>query len=267
MNLSKVFKKSDSFTPEKILPADSKGTPVWKDLVASKKTPAHFTPSPTNTSQSEPTPPSVDPKDKVNKEPIYETDISAPAQTPENVDENIETDPRPPEPEIEQIDIESISQEAYNQGYQEALKNAEEDFTSSTKALVIACQEINHIRETILNNSMAEMQDLVLKISEKILRCSVTTQHETIIKTVEEALRQAVKSDEFVIKVHPDDFEIITTKAEEYISTLNGLENIIVTPDASINKGGCEVESSNCTVDATIDIQLEAIKNAIKNKQ
>ncbi len=265
--MSRVFKKSDSFTPEKILPADSKGTPVWKDLVASKKTPAHFTPSTTDTSQTESTPPSAEANDKVNKEPIYETDISAPTHTPESMDENIENDPGPPEPEIEQIDIDAISKEAYNQGYQEALNNVEEDFTSSTKALVIACQEINHIRETILNNSMAEMQDLVLKIAEKILRCSVTTQQETIINTVEEALRQAVKSDEFVIKVNPDDFEIITTKSEEYISTLNGLENLIVKPDASINKGGCEVESSNCTVDATIDVQLEAIKNAIKNKQ
>jgi flagellar assembly protein FliH len=166
----------------------------------------------------------------------------------------------------ERRDLERALEEAYNKGLKDGFKMAEEDFGSSTKALIVACEQISTLRETILNNSMAEMQNLVLTIAEKIIRHSVTEQDRTIADTVEEAIRLAVKSDEFLIQVNPADLAVIKAKSKEFLSSLSGCENIVVQANPAIERGGCKIDSSTSTVDATLAGQLQIIEDKIKGK-
>jgi flagellar assembly protein FliH len=168
--------------------------------------------------------------------------------------------------EAEAQEKERLRQEAYDEGLRDGLKMADQDFGAATKVLTMACEQINTLRETILNNSMGEMQDLVLAIAEKIIRHSVTEQSDTIVATVEEAIRQAVKTDELIIEVHPADLAIIKSKARNFIDSLSGLENIVVQANPAIERGGCRIDSSTSTVDATLAGQLQAIEKAIKGK-
>ncbi len=265
--MSKVFKHTDSFKPEKILPGNNETLPVWEDLAKPFKAPSSAPPikkMPVEPVEDEDTPPppshETPTPSGTGQEPSFDTDFSAPTEPKETPAEEFQQAPVEPP-----VDVDKIAQESYDAGYQDGMKNMEDDYLSSTKALITACEEINLVRETILNNSMEEMQDLVFKIAEKILRFSVHEQDCTIVQTVKEAIRNAVKSDEFVIQVHPDDFAVINEKSTDFINTLSGLEHIIVKADPSVEQGGCIVESSNCTVDASIDIQLEMINNKLKD--
>ncbi len=273
--MSKVFEHSKDFKPENIL-AKVRGNSAFEKSVV-RPTPKKAAPSPptqvvakTQTSKPESIAPSLSsPEDDIpednGNQPPYEDDFSAPSQQDDNHLTEAPAATIPPEQqEQEPIDVEKIAEESYNKGVQDCLQNMADDFGSSIKSLVSVCEEMNQIRDTILNNSMTEMQDLVLAIAEKIIRQSVLTQDQTIQATVEEAIRSAVKSDEFIILVNPEDLQIIQDKSSELINSLSGLENIVFKPDATITRGGCKVESSNCTVDATIDIQLEVIQDKIR---
>ena len=163
-------------------------------------------------------------------------------------------------------ELEQLQEEAYKKGIQEGLQIAKEDLGSSVKALVMACEQVNTLRQTILNNSMNEMEDLVLIIAEKIIRHSVTEQDRTIVDTVEEAIRQAVKSDELIIELNPADLSVIKAKSKEFIDSLSGLENIVVRANPAIERGGCTIDSSTSTVDATMAGQLRIIEEKIKGK-
>ena len=83
------------------------------------------------------------------------------------------------------------------------------------------------VRETIITNSGSELQDFALAIAERIIRSSLRDNNSTIIATIEEALRRAVKSEEFYIYIHPDDYDTVAGKSEELITGLSGLSNII----------------------------------------
>ncbi len=267
--MSKVFKHSDGFTLQKILPGNTKRPSVWENLAKpienvseNDRSPAEqVTSQQVQDSPLQP-PPSSESQDislENNEVSTSDTVSSPPIDQTESIFQ--EEQPEPPQ---DPIDIEAISEEYYNKGIQDCMRNMEEDYLSSTKSLMTICEEMNQIREIILNNSMGEMQNLVFKIAEKIIRFSVTEQNETINKTVEEAIRKAVKSDEFVIQVNPGDFEVINDKSAELVNSLSGLENIVFKADPSIERGGCKIESDNCTVDATIDNQLELIKGKIR---
>lgn len=164
-----------------------------------------------------------------------------------------------------QQELDSSCDDSFQQGVTEGLEQAKSDYGLSINALQSICDQLSSIRDTILKNSMDEMKELVLIISEKIIRNSLASQKETIFRTVEEAITKAVKSDEFIISVNADDYEVINEKSGNFIRSVSGLENIIVRVDDTIERGGCLIESSNCTVDATVASQLDLIGTALKD--
>jgi flagellar assembly protein FliH len=68
------------------------------------------------------------------------------------------------------------------------------------------------------------------------------------------------------VYVNPDDLAVIQEKSPDFIAGLNGLNNLVIKKDPAIERGGCKVESENCTVDATIASQFEIIRERIKNR-
>lgn len=258
MSLSKFYKGQGDFVPERLVPRSPKDTENWKPVTISEDSlEDHFSDPPSRPVQS--TNNSITPNnDLTSAEDATVTeseDHSAPA--PEQ--EREEQIPSPPLP-----DLDKLQEDAFIAGVAEGLKQSENDFGSGTKALTQACELLSNIRETILKNSKGEMIDLVIALSEKIIRHSITEQNQTILDTVEEAIHQAVKSSEFYIYLHPDDIAIIQERTQDLVSRVNGLDNIVVKTDSSVEQGGCKIESDNCTVDATLVSQLEIIQKRIK---
>ncbi len=263
MSLSKVIKNSGDFVPENIISKDLDDKPVWGQLV--KRIEAEKNP-PEQSNEGEATHGSVAAK-------TFESDFSAPDISSEDDGQPRVTIPPADltgqaklDHKYTQDELDAAVEDSYNSGVQAGLERMESDYGVSVKTLQSVCEQLNTIRETILKNSMSEMRELVILIAEKIIRHSITLQKDTIVRTVEDAIQQAVKSDEFIISVNPDDYITIKTKSADFINSVSGLENIIVKSDSTIDSGGCVVESSNCTVDATLVSQLEIISEALHEK-
>lgn len=178
----------------------------------------------------------------------------------------------PPEPSVDLInyldraEAERNATEAYRQGLEEGQEKAEQDFGAAARALLLACQQLDTLRATIIENSSEELLDFSLAVAERITRISLREQDHTIVATVEEALRRAVKSDEFTIHIHPDDYDTLAAKSAEIVAGLSGLNNIVIRKDTTVERGGALIESDNCTVDATIAGQFEVIREELKSK-
>ena len=256
MSLSRYFKDNGSFTPKSLVSGSAKEKADWA-------------PAAVPTAEQTELPPEEDLSTATLRESGRSNEKTAtPAGIEEPLaDEQQEIDSTPVEPPALMPDIESIQKEAYEAGIKQGLKQAQADFGSAQAALTLLCDQLSSIRETILKNSKDEMVELVIALSEKIIRHSVTEQNQTIIDTVESAIHQAVKSSEFYIYIHPDDLSIIQDRSQAFISGLNGLDNIVVKADGSVERGGCRVESDNCTVDATISSQFKVLQEGILKKK
>ncbi len=167
---------------------------------------------------------------------------------------------------LERAEAERNAAEAYQQGLEEGLKKADQDFGTTARALLLACQQMDTLRATIIGNSSKELLDFSLVVAERIVRFSVRVQDHTIVATIEEALRRAVRSDEFTIHIHPDDYDALAAKSAEIVAGLSGLNNIVIRKDTTVERGGALIESDNCTIDATIASQFEVIREELKNK-
>ena len=256
MSLSKFYRNSNSFQAKSVLDKKeaASNTPVWASIV--KDEPAVI---PNENVIEEVAPEISNTMEPLVTDPVTEPIIDA---VPLEELTPVETPAVPVQPEVT-VDIEILEQNAFASGIEAGKKQAEEDFENSAQTLLCICTELDALRETILRNSSGEMKELVIAISEKIIRHSVLEQDDTIIATIKDAINLAVKSDEFEIQVNPDDLAVVQKFKQEILDSISGLENIVLKPDPSLERGGCKLESSSCTVDASMTSQIKVIHDSI----
>lgn len=284
MNLSKFFKKTEIFQSEKII-STAKSPTDWKtnDLLHRETedvfSPRDFHDEASQTLQND-LKQQKEHEKKIQKEKNRTLKAQqAPVETDTKVIQNKETAPIPQVSfNKEELDkkiseaLEKGKEEGFSKGYQEGLnkgtlqgqKNISPKYDSIIKALTVVCQQVETYRDNIIENSAQQMQDATLAFVEKIVRFSVKHNDATILLTLEEGLQKAIKSSEFCIHINPEDYDIVQENSESFITTISGLESIILKKDATIERGGTYIESDNCIVDATISSQLEEIYNKFK---
>jgi flagellar assembly protein FliH len=275
MSLSRIYPSNDTFQPQDIIQHRIQMEPVWEN-VSRPFTASNTADLPQLTAQSTR-------EHTVVADILKKTGVTPRPQQPGK--DSAETFPQRPEspPQgtgiddsdsqptqsagISEAQVEQLLAEAYEKGLQAGCHQADEDFGAAAKALLHISRQLDQLHETILRNSTCEMQELAMVIAETVIRQSVQDQSATILSTVEEAIHKAVRSEEFYVFVNPADFEIITEKAAELIAGLSGLNNLMVKKDINIDRGGCRIESDNCTVDATLGSQLQIIYNQLQQQR
>lgn len=139
----------------------------------------------------------------------------------------------------------------------------EEEFNSILGTLATSLEELGRLRETVMKNSTEDMLRLVLVIAEQIIHCEVKANPEVVLKTLQEALQSAISSDEYHVKVHPDDLAVVVENKPLFLASVNGLKNITLEADGNVTRGGCLVESELGQVDASIEEQLEELRQQL----
>lgn len=256
MSLSKYFKDSGSFQPEKIVKTQIQDTSGWK--TSGKKEP----------------PEPFQPQEEIKKtDNVVEDSATFPPSTSPDSGQMTDSeashvaDQSPDLKDYIKIsEVEKQLEKAHQDGVREGLEKAEEDYGSTTRAFTSLCQQLDSVRETIVSNSSHEIQDFALAVAERIIRSSLRDNDTTIIATIEEALQRAVKSEEFTLYINPGDYDTVMEKTSDLISGLSGLSNIVIKQDTSVEKGGAKIESDNCTIDATIAGQFDVILDEIKQR-
>ena len=138
-------------------------------------------------------------------------------------------------------------------------EEAEQRLNDTAETLGSAIVDISRLREKILKNSTNDMLQLVMAISRKVIQHEIQTREEVILNIITQALHAAIRSDEFHIKINPDDFQVVTDNKPLFLASVSGLTNITFEADPSIDRGGCLVESALGQVDATVETKLDDI--------
>lgn len=118
------------------------------------------------------------------------------------------------------------------------------------------------LKEKFLEENEPEILRLVVSIAEKVIGQTVL-QHKDVFR---EVIRQALEKslgDRIVVRVHPEDLARLTSEDLTFKGVLDKTRQIHFREDASIERGGCIVETEIGTIDAQLEVQLKAIKKAL----
>jgi len=178
---------------------------------------------------------------------------------------------QPPSPEEDvsvspSADLESIKAEAFEQGRLEAEQAMQSGLQKTLEAFSHACKEVDSLHKNLLEQSRGDMINLVIALSKRIIGRELATGRDTIVDTLERAIELAIKHNEYDIRLHPDDLSTVEEMVPKLISSVQKLEHITLKTDPDITRGGCKLDSSICTVDATIEAQLETAREFLEEK-
>lgn len=168
-----------------------------------------------------------------------------------------------PAPAAPGLSAKQQAEEAYARGRQEGLDSAQLQFESTTQALAQALEEVCRVRESLAQTGSRDMLRLVMAVAEQIIRRSIAVDPAVVLTIIENALQASVRADNYRISINPDDLDVVTKQKPLFLASISGLKNLSFDADSAISPGGCRVDSELGDVDATIETQLESIKNVL----
>jgi flagellar assembly protein FliH len=162
------------------------------------------------------------------------------------------------------VDLQALRDEAYNQGMTDMAARCQAEFQRTVEALDTACRRLDNQRKILLEQSRGDMINLVVALTRKIVDQELATPRHIIAATLQTALENAIGCEEYYVTLHPDDLSLAEKHAPEMIASIRGLERILFKTDASITRGGCRLDSAVCSVDATIETQVESLRDFLE---
>jgi flagellar assembly protein FliH len=118
-------------------------------------------------------------------------------------------------------------------------------------------------RGDILAESEQQIVDLVLLIARKVVKAISESQRTVVVSNVVQALRKIKARGNVLIRVNLADLKLTTEHTKDFIRMVEGVQNIQVLEDSTVDPGGCIVETDFGEVDARIASQLAELEDKI----
>lgn len=150
--------------------------------------------------------------------------------------------------------------EGHNQGFEQGGK--EVDRLISKVHMIVG--GIVSKRKEILEDSEAEVIELVLQIASRVVKVITESQKDVVIQNVRAALARVKSRTDIIIRVNMEDLELATEKMQEFQKKVEKVKNISILEDATVDRGGAIVETDFGHIDARISSQLREIETRIR---
>lgn len=150
-----------------------------------------------------------------------------------------------------------IRVEAQKQGL--AAANAEADRLLRVTRTI--AEEMHAWRESVIAQSEETVINLVLDIGRTLFGSGFALDQNQLQEVYSRAIRDAKNLGNLVIRVHPDDADLVETRQLQEQAHFS--QNVKLTADSSIKRGGCFIEGDHGQIDARVETQFEVISEKL----
>jgi len=146
----------------------------------------------------------------------------------------------------------------YNDGYADAKKQIEEALKDAEFIKEQAKTEYGEI----LSGIESEAVSLIMDIAENVIGQQLKLNKENILHLVKQAFEKSANKDSVVLKVSREDYEYIESNKENLLAMVEGIGELNIQCDNSLKTGGCLVETTFGSIDASAQTKLKKIEEA-----
>jgi flagellar assembly protein FliH len=102
-----------------------------------------------------------------------------------------------------------------------------------------------------------------LAVAGKILRREISLDGEAVLRQVKDAFHRVVGAETVTLRVHPEDEPMLRERKNEMLAAGEGVREVLIEPDVTVERGGCIIESPSGNIDARVSTQLAQIDSAL----
>lgn len=160
--------------------------------------------------------------------------------------------------------VAAAAAEAARRGYAEGRAAGEAELAAAIAEFhgraAAALSRLSDLEAAKVRELEHRLLELALAAASRVVRERIEADDPVAVRALREALDALPASAEVRVRLHPDDAESIGRETESEVAR----GRIVLVPDPSIARGGCVVESSVGTVDATLGHALESVRSAAR---
>ncbi len=166
-----------------------------------------------------------------------------------------------------QKEREAFIQEAQKIGYDEGFHAGEK---AGFQAYEAAIKKVEHIMEVAKTDYVKKIESaeeqivlLAMKAAEKIVKTTLAEEPKKFQSIVKAVIEEVKDYPEVKIFVHPEQYEFILFHKEEFEQLFTKVVDLFIIPDAKLKPFSVHVESTSGKIDASIETQIEQLKNKL----
>ncbi len=145
------------------------------------------------------------------------------------------------------------------QGHDSALAQSRAQLTQLSQSLSSMLDQVESARATILSDARSDVLRLALLLAEKITFRAVAADPSIVEDQITQALSLVTLTSRPVLRINPSQREHVTAFLPELAARFDAARQLTVLPDASVQSGGCILQTENAEVDATLETQLRRL--------
>lgn len=155
----------------------------------------------------------------------------------------------------------TIKDNAAKEGYKAGIEKAQNDIMQVKSAI----EDFLKAKQEVFEYIAPDILEISVDIARKIVKHEIEQNPQVILDSILDVLKTISRDEpKITIKVNHAQLELVKESIPEIIASIGLETKTSVIEDDTIELGSCIIQTSNGIVDATIDTQLEIIKEAFK---
>lgn len=154
-------------------------------------------------------------------------------------------------------------EKGFSQGEKDGFKSGEKKALKKAEVINKILSEMENFHKQIQTQCERQVLDLIVGVAEKVIQREIDLDKTIIGKTILNALQFISEKNRVTIRINPDDVDYINKFKTQFFLEHRDLKSVSITPDISVTKGGCLLETSYGDIDATLETQLEKIGKSL----
>lgn len=166
---------------------------------------------------------------------------------------------RPVDPAL----VEKLAYESgLRQGEKAGMELAEKKVEAMMARYAQSIAELARLRSALYARAEKEVVQLALEVAKKIVHREIRADREIIQTLVKVALGHVAVKSPVTIRLHPDDYDYLNGHRGRLVQDGGEEREIVLQADASIERGGCLIQTEAGDVDARIEEEFREVERA-----
>ncbi|WMM26624.1 FliH/SctL family protein [Tissierella sp. MB52-C2] len=151
----------------------------------------------------------------------------------------------------------------YKGGYEKGYNEGKVESSQLIKEALDIKNDYISTKDKLLKELEEDIIELVINIYEKVIDKKTEEDNELIVSLVLNGISNLDLTDKLTIVVSKEDYNILEMAKEEILAKASMITELDIKYDISLVKGDCILETSKGNIDASLENQLEEVKELL----
>jgi flagellar assembly protein FliH len=162
-----------------------------------------------------------------------------------------------------ELKVEIAQQEGYKKGKKEGLQDGQEEVERLISRLNTMLSMMVQKRMDILKESNYQVMQVMIYFARTAINAIIEKERRVVYDNIVSVLKRLKGRAEITIRVCSDDLAVVSRHKKEFMQMVEGLEQLRIVEDQSVDRGGCIIDTDFGTIDSRISLQMENIEETI----